>query len=889
MLITTPLLPFGFAVLAGVCIYAVSAHVFVSATTSQRRTHWLFAVVCVLVIVNGGTLALQRTESNWLEVQRIIIGGVCSMCIAFAWFIDAYADVRPRWPAIAISMAFGLLLLANWLLPYGVWFSAAPTIHPRFTPWGEQVLVVDDSQPDPWRGVFWAALIGLGIYCFAANLALFLRGQRRRPTVLLLALCAVTLTGVNDFLVSLNLSPLPILSFFGSTAFVILMSWELRYEVQQFNQRMQAVMDQVPAMVYVKDRRNRYIFVNRQFASRFAHHGRELLGHTDTELLPPASSEQQRQQEDAALRSDSPLTFEEQLEMNGELRTYLALKFSLGEPVPYAVAGVSADITERIRNEQALRASEARIRLLLDSTEQGIVGVDLNGHCTFANRAAARLLGYETTDAMQNVGVEALIRHHYVFGIAPTSTPIGHTLRKGERNHCPSAQGRRPDGSEFAIEYWSHPMRDEHKLTGAVISFSDISERKRINDAVRVLAEASPVQDSHAFFEYCVRVLASTYNATYAIVALLEERRLRTIAVCAHHMIADNFAYDVATAPCNEIIGSGARKLVINTLSAAYPHAWFAGQQLQSYLGSPLLSSDKQVIGVVAVLGQQPLQIGSTSESMLDVFAHRISIELDRKRVLDRLQELNESLEFRVAERTRELTHSNEELEAFSYSVSHDLRAPLATIAGFSNLLTEQVADDASKRYLQHISDNTRRMGQLIDALLSLARIKRVSLALTTVDLSRLAHDIVGKLREAEPQRRVNVKIAPQLRARADQALLASVLDNLLHNAWKYTAKVAEAHIEVGAVEGANETTFYVRDNGAGFDPQAAAHRLFQPFQRLHAQKEFPGTGVGLATVARIIQRHGGRIWAEGAPDAGACFYFTLPTSAAVASAGALG
>jgi light-regulated signal transduction histidine kinase (bacteriophytochrome) len=318
---------------------------------------------------------------------------------------------------------------------------------------------------------------------------------------------------------------------------------------------------------------------------------------------------------------------------------------------------------------------------------------------------------------------------------------------------------------------------------------------------------------------------------------------------------------------------------VAEKLTQCYPNAQLIQMQAESYFGTQIVSSSGQITGVVAVLGRQPLRIGSSSKSMLDVFANRISVELDRKVAMNRLKELNDSLERRVAERTKELSDINEELEAFSYSVSHDLRAPLTVIEGFGKLLLEQHADvleDSGVHYLQQIAGSTRRMNSLIDALLSLARISRQPLRLRDVDLTALAVETVEKLQTAQPERRVVVAIATHVTAYADQELLAVVLDNLLSNAWKFTAKTSNPRIEFGTIESASEHVYYVRDNGAGFDSQHA-DKLFQPFHRQHHERDFPGTGIGLATVARIVRHHGGRVWAEAAAGLGASFYFTLP------------
>ena len=243
------------------------------------------------------------------------------------------------------------------------------------------------------------------------------------------------------------------------------------------------------------------------------------------------------------------------------------------------------------------------------------------------------------------------------------------------------------------------------------------------------------------------------------------------------------------------------------------------------------------------------------------------------------LQELNIELERRVAERTAELEAANQELESFSYSVSHDLRGPLRSIDGFSQALVEDYSDALDSNaldYLRRIRAAAQRMGGLIDDLLRLARVTRNELRHTDVNLATLAQDVVATLREQDPARAVEVRIAEPLPARGDAHLLGIAMENLLSNAWKFTSREPEAAVEVGALDQDGETVYFVRDNGAGFD-MAYVHKLFGVFQRLHSPRDYEGTGVGLAIVHRVLTRHGGRVWAEAAPNDGATFYFTLP------------
>jgi signal transduction histidine kinase len=253
------------------------------------------------------------------------------------------------------------------------------------------------------------------------------------------------------------------------------------------------------------------------------------------------------------------------------------------------------------------------------------------------------------------------------------------------------------------------------------------------------------------------------------------------------------------------------------------------------------------------------------------------------RRELDWREGQARELEHHVAERTSRLSEANHELEAFSYSVSHDLRSPLRAISGYCQILQEEHAaglDPEAGRLLERVRAAARRMSQLIDDLLELSRVSRAELQRERVDVSALAIEIVEQLRRTSPERTVDVTIAPGLRAVGDESLLRIALTNLLDNAWKFTSRQAHAHIALVAEVHDGQQAFVVRDDGAGFDPKYA-DRLFVPFHRLHGASEFEGTGVGLATVKRVVTKHGGDVWVEHAARGdGAAFAFTLPTEA---------
>jgi signal transduction histidine kinase len=302
------------------------------------------------------------------------------------------------------------------------------------------------------------------------------------------------------------------------------------------------------------------------------------------------------------------------------------------------------------------------------------------------------------------------------------------------------------------------------------------------------------------------------------------------------------------------------------------------------YRGSPAVRSEicctlqdaAGPIGLLDILSCQPLD--EADFTVIQAAARLAATALINARLYEQTQRQAAELEERVAQRTAELAAVNKELEAFAYSVSHDLRAPLRSMDGFSQALLEDYADrldEEGQDYLRRVRAASQRMAELIDDLLKLSRITRGEIRHERVDLSALARAIAGELARCNPERQVEFVITPGLVARGDARLMQVVLENLLDNAWKFTSRHDRARIEFGAQRANGQTVYFVRDDGAGFD-MAYADRLFGPFQRLHAMTEFEGNGIGLATVQRVIGRHGGRIWAEGAVEQGAAFYFTL-------------
>jgi PAS domain S-box-containing protein len=296
---------------------------------------------------------------------------------------------------------------------------------------------------------------------------------------------------------------------------------------------------------------------------------------------------------------------------------------------------------------------------------------------------------------------------------------------------------------------------------------------------------------------------------------------------------------------------------------------------------SPLRVTDQDGLNVIAAIRDITKQVESREvikklNENLERLVQERTAELEK--LYSEVHDMNKELELRVTKRTLELEESNKELESFSYSVSHDLRAPLRSIDGFSNKILKDyghLMDDQGKDYFLRVINASQKMGHLIDDLLKLARLSRVEMNITTTDLSAIAEQTALELKSASPERKAEFIIHPGMNARADHSLMQIALQNLLGNAWKYTNNNQQTKIEFSSFRRDNITVYFIRDNGVGFDMRYV-NKLFGAFQRLHSASEFEGTGIGLATVKRIIRRHHGTIWAEGEVNLGAIFYFTL-------------
>lgn len=520
-----------------------------------------------------------------------------------------------------------------------------------------------------------------------------------------------------------------------------------------------------------------------------------------------------------------------------------ALSLCFARRMERRLSDTSSDVTASRQAEEDMRKLLAEQQAILDNA---LIGVWLvrNRIIVSCNRRCEELFGYQPGEM---IGRSVRIIYPSDEAYEERGRRVYATLARGE-NSTDDMEVVRKDGSRFWCSTSGRALSPANPLAGSIWVFADITRQR---EAMVELRSEKDFSDA-------------LINSLPGIFALYDETGslLRWNANLAR--ITGYPDEKLASMNVFELISGHQRAAARRSAAEALREGYVEGEV-------DLLTANRTEIPYFLTMARiqhagRELLIG-------------VGIDLSDRRRADReIRRLNEQLERRVHERTAELLAANRELEAFSYSVSHDLTAPLRGIDGFSRMLEEDHGgqlDELGKSYIRRIRSGTQRMQRLIDDLLGLARITRDEMRREPVNLSHAAENIMQELKHSAPERRVTTVIASDLIVSGDPNLLNIALSNLLRNAWKFTAKHETARIELGILHQRGKPVYFVRDDGAGFDMRYAG-KLFAAFQRMHPASEFEGTGIGLALVSRIILRHGGRIWAESAVEQGATFYFTL-------------
>jgi PAS domain S-box-containing protein len=514
------------------------------------------------------------------------------------------------------------------------------------------------------------------------------------------------------------------------------------------------------------------------------------------------------------------------------------------------------EMAGRERAETQLQASEARFRSLLECAGEGIYGLDANGHATFVNPSAVGMLSYPAGELIGQK-MHDLVHHSRADGspYPPAQCPVQASLRDGETRHVDDEVLWRKDRVSFPVEYIVTSLRNSRtgRPDGVVVTFGDRTERKLAVERLRAsLAENANLRaalDEHAI----VAITDAQGRITY---------------------VNDKFC-TISKYSRQELLGRDHR--IVN--SGHHPKE-FMGDLWTTIARGQVWQGDMKNRAKDGSF----YWVATTIVPFLDDMGrpHQyVTIHADvteRRRAEEEVQRLNADLEKRVAQRTAELEVANNELEAFSYSISHDLRAPLRAVNGFATIVLDEFGaslPEDGRQYLEKICNGGKRMSQLIDDLLAFSRLSRQPLTLRDIDTLELVGEVIDELRAQHDGRQIEIRVGDLPPCQGDPALLKQVWVNLVSNAIKYTRGREPAIIEIGCARDDGRSVYFVRDNGTGFDMQHAG-KLFGVFQRLHPADQFEGTGVGLAIVQRVVLRHGGSVWTDAEAGRGATFHFVL-------------
>jgi len=622
-------------------------------------------------------------------------------------------------------------------------------------------------------------------------------------------------------------------------------------ERKRSEERFRQVIEGAPNGMVMIDQEGSIALVNAQIEKSFGYRRDELLGQPIEKLVPQRFHAHHSAYRDGFIAQPKTRSMGAGRELFGLRKDGGEFPVEIGlNPVEteqgIMVLGTIVDITERKQAEEKLRRSQEQLAGVIGSAMDAIITVDDEQRIVLFNGAAERMFLFPAEDAIGQ-SLDRFIPERFRAAHKGHIHKFGNThVTKRSMGTLGPLYGLRADGEEFPIEASISQIESDGKKLFTVI-LRDVTERKRADEALK---EQARILD-------LAPVLIRDLNGRIVFWNAGAEQMYGWKTEEAVGQIAHVLKKTAFPRPLEEI------------KARLFAHNHWEGE-----LGHTRKDGERIVVASHWVLHRDEQ---GKPKAILEI-NNDIT---ERKQAEREIRRLNEELEQRVADRTAQLQAANKELEAFSYSVSHDLRAPLRHIDGFSQALLEDYTDkldDAGKNYLQEVRSASQEMAQLIDDMLRLARVTRSEMRREVVSLSDLARSIAAGLKKKEPQRKVTVNIDEELATHGDRRLLKIVLNNLLGNAWKFTAKQPQSQISFGREQKNGETTYFIRDNGAGFD-MAYVGKLFGAFQRLHTAGEFEGTGIGLATVQRIVYRHGGRVWAEGEVNEGATFYFTLPDS----------
>ena len=658
---------------------------------------------------------------------------------------------------------------------------------------------------------------------------------------------------------------------------------EAEKQLRASQERFKAMFRSNPAACMVQNATTHEVIdANNALSKLFGYSSEELIGHRPPRLW--------------AIKSEF-LAFSETLRENGRVEQRRAMaqrrdgsqfaclvnadRIEQGDEQLLLVMVV--DLSAEEGSRLALQKSEQRFSKAFNFSPLGMTITRLSdGRFVEVNPANERVLGYTAAECLRHTSVSIQMwlsktdREHFVNTLKAHGQLMGYETRMRSKR-----------GEATPVKMWAELIDLEGEA--CVLSYTqNIAEEKRREALLLEMAEGVSGETGEPFFRSLVVHMAQALKADVVIAGEIHQPGLvHTLAACFEGQIVPNLVYALEGTPCSHAVATpGGQCFHADRLSEQFPTDRFAiGSGFESYAGVALRDADGTPIGILKALWTEPRPMTPDLQALLTIFSSRCNAELVRLRRDREIEQLQATLEQRVKERTAQLEYANRELDTFAYSVSHDLKSPLRSIDGFLHILQEQLRERmtaADDDIFQKVSASASRMGSLIAHMLSLARVSQGKLQRMNVQLNDLIEGVIRHERDRDPTHQVDFVIAPDLLADCDPRMAQIVLENMIGNAWKYAHKQAHPRIEIGPLdsEPGAAAAFYIQDNGAGFD-MARVDRLFRPFTRLHSANEFEGSGIGLATVRRILERHGGFVRAQGEVGVGARFEFSFGSASA--------